>query len=108
MINEYLIGMIKIASSNVYTLFDPGATHSFIATSFIKKTKEMSPTPLENNLCVRTPSREVILVNSICKDCVLSIEDREMKADLLVLEMKDFDLILGMDWLAAYHATVYY
>ncbi|XP_073112178.1 uncharacterized protein [Elaeis guineensis] len=34
------------------------------------------------------------------------IEDREMKADLLVLEMKDFDLILGMDWLAAYHATV--
>ena len=70
----------------------------------------MSPTLLENDLCVCTPSGEVILVNSIYKDCVLSIEDREMKADLLadllVLKMKDFDLILGMDWLAAYHATV--
>ncbi|XP_073112192.1 uncharacterized protein [Elaeis guineensis] len=104
--NSVVTGMIKIASNDVYALFDPGAIHSFIATSFIKRTNEMSPTPLENDLCVCTPSGEVILVNSICKDCILSIEDREMKADLLVLEMKDFDRILGMDWLAAYHATV--
>lgn len=36
----------------------------------------------------------------------MGIKDREMKADLLVIEMRDFDLILGMDWLASYHATV--
>uniref|UniRef100_A0A6I9QQD8 Uncharacterized protein LOC105037801 n=1 Tax=Elaeis guineensis var. tenera TaxID=51953 RepID=A0A6I9QQD8_ELAGV len=78
--NSMVTGMIKIASNNIYALFDPGATHSFIATSFIKKTNEMSPTPLENNLCVCTPSGEVILVNSICKDCVLNQSEFSFKS----------------------------
>ena len=34
------------------------------------------------------------------------IADRELVADLTLLEMKDFDVILGMDWLAANYASV--
>uniref|UniRef100_A0A2N9I1S3 RNA-directed DNA polymerase n=1 Tax=Fagus sylvatica TaxID=28930 RepID=A0A2N9I1S3_FAGSY len=34
------------------------------------------------------------------------ITDRELVADLTLLEMKDFDVILGMDWLAANYASV--
>lgn len=62
--------------------------------------------PVEIELYVSTPNGDVILVSSVCKDCILSMGDREMKADLLLIEMKDFDVILGMDWLAAYHATI--
>ena len=62
--------------------------------------------PLKINLCVSTPSGDIILVNPICKDYILRIEDREMKTDLLIIEMKDFDTILGIDWLATYHASI--
>ena len=98
--------MIKILSNDIYVLFDSGATHSFTSTNFIKRNSKLSPVSLETILFVSTSSGEVILVNSICKDCILNVEDREMKTDLLVLEMRDFDLIFGMDWLVAYHTTI--
>ena len=94
---NYMTGMIKISSNNSYALFDSGTIHSFISTNFIKRNNKLSPISLEHDLYVFTPSRDVILVNLVCKNCILSIEDREMKADLLVLKMKDFDLILRMD-----------
>ena len=52
---------------------------------------------LETDLYVSTPSGDIILVNSICKDCILWIEGREMKADLLIIEMKDFDE--SLEWI---------
>ena len=45
----------------------------------------------------------VILCLSLC---VIQIEDREMLADLILMDMYDYDVILGMDWLVAYHAGV--
>lgn len=39
-------------------------------------------------------------------DCIISIEDRKLLVDLVLLDLKDFDVILGMDWLAAYHASM--
>uniref|UniRef100_A0A6J0PDT8 Uncharacterized protein LOC109505381 n=1 Tax=Elaeis guineensis var. tenera TaxID=51953 RepID=A0A6J0PDT8_ELAGV len=97
--NSVVTGMIKIASNNVYALFDPGATHSFIATSFIKKTNEMSPTPLENNLCVCTPSGEVILVNSICKDCVLNQSEFSFKSTKTFFHQKFISAIHAQKFL---------
>ncbi|RVW32511.1 Transposon Ty3-G Gag-Pol polyprotein [Vitis vinifera] len=32
--------------------------------------------------------------------------DVEMPVDLVLLDLQDFDVILGMDWLASYHASV--
>ena len=34
------------------------------------------------------------------------IEDRELLADLVLLDVMDFDVILGMDWLSQHFATV--
>ena len=42
----------------------------------------------------------------ICKSCVIKIGGNELLADLILLEIQEFDVILGMDWLAAYHANV--
>ena len=41
------------------------------------------------------------------KSCILCIEGRELLANLVLLDMHDFDVILGMDWLASYHAIVH-
>ena len=49
---------------------------------------------------------ETLVCNSMLKSCVIQIEDRKMLADLILMDMYDYDIILGMDWLAAYHASV--
>ena len=51
-------------------------------------------------------SFETLVCNSMLKSCVIQIEDREMLADLILMDMYDYDIILGMDWLVAYHASV--
>lgn len=89
--------MIRLSSNNVYVLFDPCTTHFFILTSLVRRNNELSIVSLEIDLCVSTPSGDVILVNSICKGYIMGIEDRVVKANLIILEMKDFDVIFGMD-----------
>ena len=61
---------------------------------------------MESELCVDTPVRGVVVTDSVCKSCVVKIADRELLADLTLLEMRDFDIILGMDWLATHYAIV--
>ena len=36
----------------------------------------------------------------------MTVEGRELSVDLIELVMADFDMILGMDWLAKYGATI--
>ena len=40
------------------------------------------------------------------QSCVINIVGRELFADLILLHMRDFDVILGIDWLSTYHAIV--
>lgn len=46
--------------------------------------------------------------NHICKSCVMRIKNKELLVDLMVLEMQDFDIILGMDWLAVNYTSIDY
>ena len=34
------------------------------------------------------------------------IEEQEFRADLVALDMRDFDVVLGMDWLSRHRATL--
>ena len=48
----------------------------------------------------------VVVTNSVCKSCIVKIADRELLVDLTLLEMQDFDIFFGMDWLATHFAIV--
>ncbi|XP_070001892.1 uncharacterized protein [Nicotiana sylvestris] len=67
------------------------------------------PRPLELILSVETLA---IWRFSCCgprlSSCLISLSDFETRADLLLLSLVDFDVILGMDWLSPYYAIVYY
>ncbi|RVW95177.1 Transposon Ty3-G Gag-Pol polyprotein [Vitis vinifera] len=65
--------------------------------------------PIDNmdfDLFVATPLGDFVVVNKILRDCCVMIEYREMTVDLVLLDLQDFDVILGMDWLASYHASI--
>ncbi|XP_043714535.1 uncharacterized protein LOC122662895 [Telopea speciosissima] len=98
-------GTTLICSTPAYTLFDTGATHSFVSPSFVKRTR-VSPKCLVEGLVVSTPTGSRIDLNSLYEPCAVTIAGRDMNAHLIQLDMTDFDVILGIDWLAAYKANV--
>src|SRR5262249_27964739 len=48
------------------------------------------------------------MLNRICRNVDIEIEGRHLHAYLIVLDMIDFDVILGVDWLVKYHAVFNY
>ena len=62
---------------------------------------------LNFELSVSTPVGDTSMTNLVLKSCIICIDGRELLADLVLLDMHDFDVILGMDWLASYHTSVH-
>ncbi|GKC06140.1 putative reverse transcriptase domain-containing protein [Tanacetum coccineum] len=82
-----------------------GATHSIISTTFAKKLN-MTPTPLIERIIISTPMKNHMLIDHEYVNCPLRFDDRIRPANLLPIHMLDFDVILGMDWLASHRATI--
>lgn len=57
-------------------------------------------------LIVSTSLGKAMLAELVCKTCTLRIGDRELTIDLILLDLDDFDIILGIKVLASYHAIV--
>ena len=80
-----------------------------ITTSTVIRTKwgvYKELTPLKNKLVVTTPLGERMLKTSVFKGCEVVVEGIVLKANLIPLEMVDFDVILDMDWLSNHRASM--
>ncbi|XP_070008780.1 uncharacterized protein [Nicotiana sylvestris] len=61
---------------------------------------------LSDHVYMSTPVGDSILVDRVHRSCIVVIGGLETRVDLLLLDMIDFDIILGMDWLSPYHAIL--
>ena len=101
-----VVGQISIAYTLAYILIDSSASHSFVSASFVKKLDMVLE--LLNKVCVVSlPSSENLTSQFSCKAIHVKIAGRELLVDLIVLEMVDYDVILGMEWLSKYNATIF-
>ncbi|XP_028102912.1 uncharacterized protein LOC114302132 [Camellia sinensis] len=57
-------------------------------------------------LCVSSPLGDSMICTSIYVACELHLGDIRVHANLLPLDMMYFDIVLGMDWLSEYGATI--
>ena len=85
-------------------LFDSRSSRSFVSTVFALHA-DRKLAPLKNMLVVTTPLGEQILYTSVFKGCEILVECIVLKVNLILLEMYDFDVILGMNWLSNHHAS---
>ena len=88
-------------------LFYYGASHSIVATSCVKELGLKVET-LEEPLHVSSPLGTGIRIDKICQDCELEISGILLTMDLKVMDMSEFDVILGMDWLTAHRVVIDY
>ena len=86
-------------------LIDTGASHLFIASSFTL-TLGLEIAVLDSVLLLDTPVGGWTILIRVCRSCEVEIADRRFVFDFIVLDMTSFSVILGMDWLTGYRATI--
>ena len=86
-------------------LFDSSTSHSFIATSVVIELG-LEIEALEEPLYVSSPIGIRARIRTICHGCELEISGILLTVDLRVMDMSEFDVILGMDWLTAYIVVI--
>ena len=105
MSNAIVTGILNVCFKQATVLFDSGATHSFVCHSFATcLNKEMCM--LDNPLMVLTPVGEVYSISKVLKKCVVRIENEIFSANLMVLNILEYNVILGMNWLSSNHAVL--
>ena len=79
----------------IRVLFDSGASHLGLEVE-----------TLEKPLYVSSPLGTRVSLDLICRGYELKIFGILLTVDLRVMDMSEFDVILGMDWLTAYRVVI--
>ena len=61
---------------------------------------------MDFDLIITTPIEDFVMTSRMLRECLVMIGYREMPVDIVLLNLQDFDVILGMDWLASYHVSI--
>jgi hypothetical protein len=101
---DVVLGMFLASSHPATILFDSGASHSFISSSFVAKHSLPIPTTKQTML-VSSPGGEM-RTKRICPVVSISIRGVDFPSYLIILDSKGIDIILGMDWLSKYDGVI--
>jgi hypothetical protein len=101
---DVILVMILGSSHPTTVLFDSGASHSFISSSLVAK-YNMPMTTVKHTMLVGSPGGEM-RSKHICPVVSISIRGVEFSSNLILLDSKDIDIILGMDWLRKYDGVI--
>ncbi|MQL89999.1 hypothetical protein Taro_022583, partial [Colocasia esculenta] len=100
-------GTISIHSQPAFVLIDTGAAYSFIFTTFVV-TLPVKPVPLKSKIIVASTLGSESKLTHYLPKCETIIGGHNLPADLICLNMKGYDAILGVDWLIEYDADEFF
>ena len=86
-------------------LFDFSVLHSFIDASVVIELG-LEVETLEEPLYVSSPLWIRVRIGMICRGCELEISGTLPTVDLRIMDMSEFDVIMGMDWLTTYRVII--
>ena len=89
----------------IHALIDHSSTHSYVCTKHLFD-KMPSIEQLEYDMHVTSPLGHRFNVNRVYKNCPIMINERKFSVDRISLPFREYDLILGMDWLSKHRAIV--
>ena len=88
--------MLLVSSSCAHVLFDTSTSHSFISMLFVSMLR-LEYEPLESTLSVGVPLGRDYELSFQCSAVRIDVGGQRFLADLVVMPMDQFDVILGMD-----------
>jgi hypothetical protein len=98
------MGMFLARSHPATILFDSRASHSFISSSFVTK-HNLPIATMKHTMFVSSPGGEM-RTKHICPAVSITIRGVDFPSNLILLDSKGIDIILGMDWLSKYDGVI--
>jgi hypothetical protein len=95
-----VLGMFLPRSHPTTILFDSGASHLFISSSFV--TKHSLPIATMNHTMLVSSPGGKMRTKHICPTVSINIRGVDFSSNLILLDSKGIDIILAMDWLSKY------
>ncbi|XP_075080540.1 uncharacterized protein LOC142166033 [Nicotiana tabacum] len=103
--NVVVTSIFYVCSFDALALIDLGSTHFYVSSYFALRFSRQ-PELLNDPFLVATPIGESLLAEYLYRACQIRVEGRDTLADLIVLDMINFDMLMGMDWLSSCYAIV--
>ena len=95
--NVVITSIIPVCHRPATVLFDPGSTYSYLST-YCSPSLNIICESLDLTIHVSTPIGDSVVVVWVYRLYIVALMGYDTHADLNVLDMIDFDVILGMDW----------
>eukprot|EP00253_Pinus_taeda_P011854 PITA_11854 len=95
----------KISNLSIDVLIDPGATLSYVSPKVVEHCK-LSSERFKNPWLVQLATGAKRQVLAKINNCSLSIAGQPITADLNVLPLGSYDILIGMDWLEKHWSLV--
>jgi hypothetical protein len=103
---DVVIDMFLVNDTSAVVLFDSRALHSFISTTYVEK-HNLPLALLKCQMIVSSPEGDMP-ARQLCPKVNLKIRGVNFVTNLIVLESKGIDVILGMDWLSKHKVLIDY
>jgi hypothetical protein len=101
---DVVLGMFLTSSHPATILFDSEASHSFISSSFVAK-YSLPIAIMKHTMLVSSPGGEM-RTKHICPVVNITIRGVDFPSNLILLDFKGINIILGMDWLSKYDGVI--
>lgn len=86
-------------------LFDSGAMHSFVFTVHVSQMNRVKES-IARTFRTSLSSGDVLVLTHWLRTVPVIVSDWELYVDLIILNLYDYDVILGIDFLSKYNATI--
>jgi hypothetical protein len=101
---DVVIGMFFVNNTSAVVLFDSGASHSFISAAYVEK--HNLPIALLRCQMIVSSLGGDMPARQLCPKVNLKIRGVDFVANLIALESKGINVILGMDWLGKHKVLI--
>ncbi|GKC21956.1 putative reverse transcriptase domain-containing protein, partial [Tanacetum coccineum] len=103
--SNVITGTFLLNNCYASMLFDSGADRSFVSSTF-SALLDITPSTLDTSYAVELADERILETNVVLRGCTLGLLGHPFDIDLMPVELGRFDIIIGMDWLAKYHALI--
>jgi hypothetical protein len=99
-------GTVSVDSFFAHALFYSGASYSFVSENFVSRAG-LSVQRMGHPIVVSSANGSISSC-SVCLGCSVILAEEVFSANLVVISLGSFDVILGMDWLTQYRVVIAY